>query len=36
MTTAKIRPIRAPFALPSSGKPRKTVRFGAYENGGHN
>jgi hypothetical protein len=31
----KIRPIRAPFNLPVSGKPRKNVRFDVYKNGGH-
>ena len=29
---AKISPKWAPFSIPLSGKPRKTVRFGAYGN----
>jgi hypothetical protein len=31
----KTSPIRAPFAKPLSGKPRKIVRFGVNENGGN-
>jgi hypothetical protein len=34
MIIAKIRPIRAPFDIPPSGKPHKIVRFNGYKNGG--
>ena len=35
VTLWKIRLIRAPLAIPLSGKPRKIVLFGAHENGGY-